>query len=134
MQSSTTLIVTVVHDGGNDLIVPLQAVNGVGFAVMDGGTPGNDGTIVSAISCQRVDATHLWIVLGAALQNAASACQLFYPFGPVQIGRGNAVTDNFATIAMPAGWNAGTDLGPGWSLNFPLSATFSGIPLSTTPD
>jgi hypothetical protein len=134
MQSSTTLIVTVVHDGGNDLIVPLQAVSGVGFAVMDGGTPGNDGTIVSAISCQRVDATHLQIVLTAPLQNAASACQLFYPFGPVQIGRGNGVTDNFSRIAMPAGWNAGTDLGPGWSLNFPLSATFSGIPLSMTQD
>jgi hypothetical protein len=50
----------------------------------------------------------------------------------VQIGRGNAVTDNFSTIAMPAGWDAGTDLGPGWRLNFPLSATFSGIPLSNT--
>ena len=133
MQSSTTLIVTVVHDGGNDLIVPLQAVTGVGFAVMDGGTPGNDGTIVSAISCQRVDATHLQIVLNSALQNAASACQLFYPFGPGQIGRGNAVTDNFSTIAMPAGWDAGTDLGPGWHLNFPLAATFSGVPLSSTP-
>jgi hypothetical protein len=133
MQSSTTLIVTVVHDGGNDLIVPLQAVTGVGFAVMDGGTTGNDGTIVSAISCQRVDATHLQIVLSGALLYAASTCQLFYPFGPVQIGRGNAVTDNFSAIDMPAGWNAGTDLGTGWRLNFPLSATFSGIPLSNTP-
>jgi hypothetical protein len=133
MQSSTTLIVTVVHDAGDDLIVPLQAVTGIGFAVMDGGTPGNDGMIVSAISCQRIDATHLEIVLSNALQHAANACQLFYPFGPVQIGRGNAVTDNFSTIAMPAGWNAGTDLGSAWTLNFPLSATFSGIPLSTTP-
>jgi hypothetical protein len=130
MQSSTTLIVTVVHDAGNDLIVPLQAVTGIGFAVMDGGTPGNDGMIVSAVSCQRIDATHLQIVLGSALRNAAGACQLFYPFGPAQIGRGNAVTDNFSTIAMPAGWNAGADLGTAWSLNFPLSATFSGIPLS----
>jgi hypothetical protein len=133
MQSSTTLIVTVLHDGGDDLIVPLQAVTGIGFAVMDGGTPGNDGTIVSAISCQRVDGTHLQIVLSSALLHAASACQLFYPFGPAQIGRGNAVTDNFSTIAMPTGWDAGTDLGTAWSLNFPLSATFSGIPLSNTP-
>ena len=111
MQSSTTLIVTVIHDGGDDLIVPLQAVTGIGFSVMDGGAPGNDGTIVSAISCQRVDATHLQIVLSSALLNAASACQLFYPFGPVQIGRGNAVTDNFSTITMPTGWDAGADLG-----------------------
>jgi hypothetical protein len=133
MQSSTTLIVTVVHDGGNDLIVPRQAVAGIGFAVMDGGTPGNDGTIVSAISCQRVDATHLQIVLNSALLHAASTCQLFYPFGPVQIGRGNAVTDNFSAIDMPPGWDAGTDLGTSWRLNFPLSATFSGISLSNTP-
>jgi hypothetical protein len=133
MQSSTILIVTVVHDAGNDLIVPLQAVTGIGFAVMDGGTPGNDGTIVSAVSCLRVDATHLQIALSSALQHTASACQLFYPFGPVQIGRGNAVTDNFSTITMPAGWDPGADLGTAWSLNFPLSATFSGIPLSNTP-
>jgi len=132
MQSSTTLIVTVIHDAGNDLIVPLQAITGIGFAVMDGGTPGNDGTIISAVSCQRVDATHLQIVLGSALQHAAGACQLFYPFGPVQIGRGNAVTDNFTTIAMPAGWDVGADLGTAWRWNFPLSATFSGIPLSNT--
>jgi hypothetical protein len=133
MQSSTTLIITVVHDGGDDLIVPLQAVTGMGFAVMGGGTPGDDGTIISAISCQRVDATHLRIALGSPLLYAASACQLFYPFGPAQIGRGNAVTDNFSTVAMPAGWDAGVDLGTGWNLNFPLSATFSGIPLSNTP-
>jgi hypothetical protein len=133
MQSSTTLVVNIVHDGGNDLIVPLQAVTGIGFAVMDGGTPGNDGTIVSAISCQRVDATHLQVILSTALRNAASACQLFYPYGVKQIGRGNAVTDNFSTMTMPAGWNASTDLGSSWNLNFPLSATFSGIPLSNTP-
>jgi hypothetical protein len=133
MQSSTTLIITVVHDSGNDLKVPLQAATGVGFAIMDGGAPGNDGTIVSATSCQRLDATHLQIVLGTALQNAASGCQLFYPFGSLQIYRGNAVTDNFSDVAVPAGWNASTDLGTSWSLDFPLSATFSGIPLSETP-
>ncbi len=132
-QSSTTLIITVVPDAGNDLKVPLQAATGIGFAVMVGGTPGNDGTIVPAISCQRLDATHLQIVLASALQNASSACQLFYPLGPVQIGRGNAVTDNFSAMTLPAGWNAGTDLGTGWILDCPLAATFSGIPLSDSP-
>ena len=131
-QTSTTLIITIVHDSGTDLKVPLQAATGVGFAVMDGGSPGNDGPIVTAISCQCVDATHLRIVLSNALQNASSACQLFYPYGPVQIGRENAVTDNFSTMTMPTGWNASSDLGTSWSLDFPLSATFSGIPLSDT--
>ena len=129
-QTSTTLIITVVHDGGNDLNVPLQAAAGLGFAVMDGGAPGNAGPIVSATSCQRVDPTHLQIVLNAALQSVSSACQLFYPYGPAQIGRGNAVTDNFSIMPMPAGWNLRTDLGINWVLDYPLSATFSGVPLS----
>jgi hypothetical protein len=132
-QSATTLIVTVVHDAGNDLKVPLQAVMGIGFAVMDGGTPGNDGPIVSAISCQRVDATHFQLGLDAALQKASGACQLFYPYGPLQIGRGNAVTDNFSAVTLPLGWNMGSDLGPAWILDYPLAATFSGMTLSDTP-
>jgi hypothetical protein len=132
-QSSTTLIITIVHDSGNDLKIPLQAVTGIGFAVMDGGTQGNNGTIVPAISCQRVDATHLLISLSAALENPSGTCHLYYPYGPGQIGRGNAITDNFSTMALPTGWNTSTDLGTGWSLDCPLSATFSGIPLSDTP-
>ena len=132
-QTATTLIITVVHDAGNDLKVPLQAAVGAGFAVMDGGEPGNDGPIVTAISCQRLDSTHLQIVLGTALKNVSAACQLFYPYGQAQIGRGNAVTDNFSAVTMPDGWNLATDLGPGWVLDCPLSATFSGIPISDTP-
>jgi hypothetical protein len=132
-QSSTELIITVVHDSGNDLRVPLRAVTGLGFAVMDGGSPGNDGTVVTAISCQRLDATHLQISLNSPLMNSSSACHLFYPHGPTSIGRGNAVTDNFSAMALPAGWNAGSDLGTSWSLDCPLSATFSGISLSDTP-
>ena len=126
MQSSTILVITVVHDGGDDLKVPLQAASGKGFAVMDGGTPGNDGPIVSAISCQRIDATHLQVVLATALQNAPAACQLFYPFGQASMGRGNAVTDNFSEMPMPAGWNVGSSLGTSWILDCPLLATFSG--------
>jgi hypothetical protein len=132
-QNSTTLIITVVHDAGNDLKVPLRAATGIGFAVMDGGAPGNAGTIVSAISCQRIDSTHLEVVLATALQYAPSACALYYPYGPAQIGRGNAVTDNFSAMPVPTGWNVGTDLGTSWLLDYPLSATFSGIPLSDTP-
>ncbi len=97
---------------------------------MDGGSPGNDGAIVSAISCQRIDATHLQITLQTTLQNVSAACQLYYPYGPTQIGRGNAVTDNFSAIVQPTGWNVGTDLGTNWVLDCPLSATFSGITLS----
>jgi hypothetical protein len=132
-QSDTTLIITIVHDGGSDLNIPLMAAKGIGFSVMDGGSPGNAGTIVSATSCQRLDPTHLQIVLSSALRHASSACQLYYPYGPLQIGRGNAVTDNFSTIQMPAGWNRGSDLGVSWNINLPLAATFSGILLSDIP-
>lgn len=132
-KTGTTLVLTIVHDGGTDLKVPLQAAQGAGFAVMDGGTPGNAGTVVPAIDCTRIDPTHLQITLGSALVNPSSACQLFYPYGQSQIGRGNAVTDNFSGIPMPAGWDAGTDLGTGWTSDFPLAATFSGIPLSDFP-
>nr|WP_294546294.1 hypothetical protein [uncultured Rhodopila sp.] len=131
-QSNTTLVVTVIHDAGNDLKVPLQAATGAGFAVMDGGSPGNDGTIVSAVSCQRIDATHLQITLQTALQNVSSACQLYYPYGPAQIYRGNAITDNFSAIVQPVGWSLATDLGTNWVLDCPLAATFSGITLSDT--
>jgi hypothetical protein len=94
---------------------------------------GGAGTIVSAISCQRIDATHVEIVLRAALRNASSSCHLFYPYGTLQIGRGNAVIDNFSAMPMQAGWNVSADLGTGWNLDFPLAATSSGIPLSDTP-
>lgn len=131
-QTSTNLIITVVHDSGNDLRVPLQAAAGIGFAVMDGGAPGNAGAIVPAIFCQRLDATHFQIVLNSPLQHASNACQLYYPYGSVQIGRGNAVTDNFSAMTLPPGWNASSDLGTSWSLDYPLAATLSGIPLSDT--
>jgi hypothetical protein len=129
-QSPTILIITIVHDGGNDLKVPLQATRGIGFSVMDGGSAGNPGRIVPAISCQRLDATHLQVALESALQHTSSACQLYYPYGAFQIGRGNAVTDNSSAIQMPVGWDRGSDLGISWNIDLPLAATFSGITLS----
>jgi hypothetical protein len=136
-QSNTTLVVTVQHDCGTDLIVPAtQAALGVGWAVMDGGTPASPGTIVTATACVRLNATQLQVTLAQALVSTSANCRLFYPYGTATIGRGNAVTDNLSLVTPPAGWNIAADLGSGWSLNMPLHvpmATASGVVLTDSP-
>jgi hypothetical protein len=132
-QSNTVIIVTVAHEAGTDLIVPLQAVTGVGWAVMDGGNEASPGTVRTATACARVDATHLQVTLGSALTSASSGCLLFYPYGNTWIYRGNAVTDNSASVERPAGWDIGADLGSFWDWNLPVQATDTPIQLSDSP-
>jgi hypothetical protein len=132
--SSTEIILTIAHDAGNDLIVPLQAIEGVGFALMDGGTVADPGTIITAVGAARVDPTHLSVTLAQAPVNPASACLLYYPYGSTQLGRGNAVTDNLAALVPPVGWSMAADLGSSFAINMPLQATAYGVPLATVPD
>ncbi len=136
-QSNATLVVTVQHDCGTDLIVPAtQAALGSGWAVMDGGSVASPGSVVQATACVRLNATQLQITLARALVNPSADCRLFYPYGTTMIGRGNAVTDNLSTVTPPANWNIAGDLGGTWSLNMPVHvpmATSSGVVLSDSP-
>ena len=137
--SGTALTVTIEHDGGNDLVVPLLGAEGVGWALMDGGSLQSPGAIILATACSRVDATHLLVTLASAPANAHTACLLFYPlpetFNTAQpdteIGRGCAVTDNFGTITVASGFDLNQLLGAGWRTNMPLNMLPSGIALSS---
>jgi hypothetical protein len=136
-QSSTSLIVTVQHDCGTDLIVPAtQAAAGAGWAVTDGGSVASPGAVVAATACVRLNATQMRVTLARGLVNGSAACRLFYPYGAGTIGRGNAVTDNLSLVTAPAGWDIAADLGSGWSLNMPVHVPMtaaSGVVLSDTP-
>jgi hypothetical protein len=137
------LVLTIAHDAGTDLLVSNLAVNGQGFMVMDGGSVSSPGTLRPATSCVRIDSTHLRITLASPLVNPSASCLLFYPYGSfcpsgapsytADMGSGNAVYDNVASLAKPPGWDIGGDLGTGWNLNFPLAATSAPMPLSDSP-
>ena len=132
-QSATQYVLTIAHDTGNDLILPQQAVNGAGFALMDGGSIAAPGTIRVASACARIDATHLLVTLGTAATNAAASCLFFYPYGGARMGSGNAVTDNAASVTPPTGWDIGNQLGTAWNMNYPIAATTYGLAVSTSP-
>jgi hypothetical protein len=133
--SGEALTITVTHDGGDDLVVPLLAAQGVGFSLMDGGNTASPGNIIRAISCARVDPTHLLVTLASQPASPHTQCRLLYPWAgeywtvqpDTEIGRGCAVTDNFATIVKPAGYDINAALGNGWGADMPL-----GTPVTVT--
>lgn len=126
--SGNAVTVTVQHDGGTDLEVPLLASEGVGFCVMDGGTTASPGNFIKATSCARVDPTHFTLTLASVPKSTSGDCRLMYPWPGIywsiqpdtEIGRGCAVTDNFASAQKPLGFDINVGLGTGWAANLPL--------------
>lgn len=140
-EGGTSVLATVAHDGGSDLIVPAGAAGGIGWTLMDGvsdtvaGTPGAPGALIAATSCVRVSATQLRVTLASIPAHPAKA-RLYYGYGngttgnAATIDAGNAVTDNFGSTTLTAGWKIGADLGVAEQSNNPLRATTYGVPLS----
>ena len=133
LQSAAIIVLTIEHDAGSDLKVPLQAAAGAGFAVMAGGSPDSPGPIIQPSACTRLDATHLELTFAKSTLNPGPQYSVYYPYGSNQIFRGNAVTDNFSDLPKPAGWDIATDLGDAWNLDFPLAATAAPIAVSNNP-
>ena len=134
LESPASIMVTVTHDAGNDLRVPLLAKTGAGWAVVDGTAASVPRPVIGVSACVRVDATHLRLTLASAMSPDGMAtpaqCSLYYPYGVTKIGRGNAITDNCTAVAKPPGWDIAADMGPAWAIDFPLQATMHGVPLS----
>ncbi|HEY5264462.1 MAG TPA: hypothetical protein VIJ37_05675, partial [Steroidobacteraceae bacterium] len=133
LQSSTMIVLTIEHDAGNDLKIPLRGAVGAGFAVMTGGSPDSPGPIILPQACIRLDAAHLGLTFAQSLVTSGPQYAVYYPYGSTQIFRGNAVTDNFSDVSKPPGWDIAADLGSAWNLDCPLAATAAPIAVSNTP-
>ena len=119
---TTHILVTVAHDAGNDLVFSTGASAGLGWCVMDGWTSETaPGAELHATAAARVSATTFSITLASAPGNTAGNCRLAYPWGSTKIGRGAAITDNYASMARPTGADIGADNGAAWAPNYPLA-------------
>jgi hypothetical protein len=73
-QSGTEIVIRLTQDQSTDILLPLQAANGAGWAVMDGGSVASPGPIIAAVSASRIDATHLLVTLASAPASPAVEC------------------------------------------------------------
>jgi len=125
-----TIHITVEHDSGTDIRLPRQAALGKGFAIMEGGSPASPGPLIFANRCERLDHNHLVLTLTQPRSLGVTDHSLYYPYGSDTIGRGNCITDNYASVVKPVGWDIGAELGSQWTLDFPLAATLVPIPIT----
>lgn len=132
--ATPTVLVTIAHDGGTDLAVPLLAVNGLGWALLDGGIPDSSPAIY-ATACVRVSPTTLRVTFPAVPVSALASCSLWYVFGFAntstnsndRLGRGNAVTDNYGLVSATLHYDIAADLGAAYRVNRAVQASYAGM-------
>lgn len=123
-RAGRVLTVILVHDGGTDVALAFAALSGAGWTFLDGVTadlPGSGSLVgvIQAIAAVRVNATTIQVTLASTPSGAAGSGLLYYSYGMDMLGgyftggayATNAVTDNFASLTKPAGWDVGAALG-----------------------
>ena len=120
-EDARTTLVTIAHDRGRALKASRAAMDGRGWSVLDDGR----GRAVQAMELRGADriAPRHEPCTGAPERRAVGYCL----FGE-QLGRGNAVTDDWSArgTALPRGLDAA------WRFDFPLQATL--LPVAVQPN
>ena len=137
-----TALITISHDAGNDLRIPLLAANGLGWVILDGTIPSQNTPRILGTSCVRISATTLRVKFASApTQSNVLFYYIYYEDNlprannPGSPGRGNLITDNYSdTVAVPnvAGFNIGTDLNTVYRIDRPLAAFPLSLSLTIT--
>ena len=114
-----TTVVTVAHDRGRALKASRAALDGRGWSVFDEGR----GRAVAAIELRGGDRV---VLRHEACTGAPERREVGYCLHGEQLGRGNAVTDDWSARGQPP-----RGLDAAWRFDFPLQATL--LPVAVQP-
>ena len=138
--SANTLTLTISPDPGlpgAGLNLALQGLAGAGWTYLDNVTanaPGGGSStgVIQASGAAVTSATSMTVTLASTPSSSAANGLVYYPYGMSLLGgyapsggsgtyQTNAVTDNWASLSKPFGWDVGLALG--MPVNLPLQPT-----------